>query len=243
MLIVNADDWGRSRDETDAAVACYRAARITSATAMVYMQDSERGAEVAQELGFDCGLHLNLSEPFSGPVRATTLRERHERISRFLNSNKYATLLYNPRLRRDFQYVWQAQMEEFIRLYGYKPSHIDGHQHQHLCSNMLLGCVIPSGQRVRPGFFFWPGEKGMLNRLYRHAVNWTVSRRYVSPDYFFALSQSLDNARWQRIISLTKSAIVELMTHPVKPREYAFLMSDDYFSSIDKVLKGTYALL
>ena len=31
MLIINADDWGRSLAETDAALECYKAGRITSA--------------------------------------------------------------------------------------------------------------------------------------------------------------------------------------------------------------------
>src|SRR5438132_392926 len=35
MLIINADDWGRSVVETDAALKCYRERRITSVSAMV----------------------------------------------------------------------------------------------------------------------------------------------------------------------------------------------------------------
>ena len=45
MLIINADDWGRSVAETNAALRCYEEARITSASAMVFMADSERAAE------------------------------------------------------------------------------------------------------------------------------------------------------------------------------------------------------
>src|SRR5437868_14435949 len=39
---LNADDWGRSGAETDAALRCYKGGRITSVSAMVFMQDSER---------------------------------------------------------------------------------------------------------------------------------------------------------------------------------------------------------
>ncbi len=35
MLIINADDFGRSAAETDAALRCYRTARLTSVSAMV----------------------------------------------------------------------------------------------------------------------------------------------------------------------------------------------------------------
>jgi predicted glycoside hydrolase/deacetylase ChbG (UPF0249 family) len=44
LLIVNADDFGLRPDVTDAIIDVYRAARITSATAMVYMQDGARAA-------------------------------------------------------------------------------------------------------------------------------------------------------------------------------------------------------
>src|SRR5262245_28926635 len=47
MLIVNADDLGRSKAETDAAMACYAKDRITSTSAMVFMTDSERASELA----------------------------------------------------------------------------------------------------------------------------------------------------------------------------------------------------
>jgi predicted glycoside hydrolase/deacetylase ChbG (UPF0249 family) len=37
MLIINADDFGRSTVETDAILGCYKAGRITSVSAMVFM--------------------------------------------------------------------------------------------------------------------------------------------------------------------------------------------------------------
>src|SRR5262245_6224862 len=132
MIIINADDFGRSRDETDAVIACYTAARITSTTAMVFMQDSERAADVANRLGMDVGLHLNLTQRFTGPGVAERLQQSHERVVRFLTASKYALLVYNPFLRRQFRDVIDAQVFEFERLYGRQPSHIDGHQHQHL---------------------------------------------------------------------------------------------------------------
>jgi predicted glycoside hydrolase/deacetylase ChbG (UPF0249 family) len=55
MIIVNADDWGRSPLETDAALACYRDERITSVSAMVFMEDSVRASELAKEAGIDPG--------------------------------------------------------------------------------------------------------------------------------------------------------------------------------------------
>ena len=70
MLIINADDWGRSRAETNAALECYQHGRITSVSAMVFMNDSERAAEIAREHNLDAGLHLNFTDPFTNRIPA-----------------------------------------------------------------------------------------------------------------------------------------------------------------------------
>lgn len=241
MIIINADDWGRSRSETDVALSCYKEGRITSVTAMVFMEDSDRAAELAKEAGIDVGLHLNLTQRFSGEVRVKSLTEYHDRIINFLTFNKYAFLIYNPALRKAFQYVYQAQFDEFVRLYGKPPSHIDGHHHQHLCTNMLLDRVIPSGEKVRRNFYFWPDEKGRLNRSYRHLIDLSLAHRYLLTNYFFALSQCLQNDRLKRVTDLALTANVEIMTHPANAIEHSFLMSDDYFASLGRLEKGTYS--
>jgi predicted glycoside hydrolase/deacetylase ChbG (UPF0249 family) len=228
MLIVNADDWGRSREETDAAWRCFEQARITSVSAMVFMEDSQRAAELAGRAGMDVGLHLNLTQRFSGPVPSGVDARHHDRVVRFLTSSKYALLVYNPALVSQFRYDFESQLAEFRRLYGREPSHIDGHHHQHLCTNILLGTVIPKGARVRRNFHFWPGEKSRLNRAYRRLGDALLGRRYRLTDYFFALSHCIENDRMRRVCTLAKSATVEIMTHPAKAVEYNYLMSDAY---------------
>ena len=117
MIIINADDWGRSSFDTDATLRCHEQKRITSISAMVFMRDSERAAELAKANGMDVGLHLNFTERFTGDTFSPLLREYHNRTRRFLTTTKYAVLLYNPALREQFRYVYQAQTEEFVRLY------------------------------------------------------------------------------------------------------------------------------
>jgi hypothetical protein len=96
MLIINADDWGRSVAETDAALKCCKGGRITSLSAMVFMEDSERAADLAKENQLDVGLHLNFSEKFTANQYPQILANYHHKIVRFLRGNRYAQLLYNP---------------------------------------------------------------------------------------------------------------------------------------------------
>jgi len=243
MLIINADDWGRSAAETEAALACYKMRRITSASAMVFMADSERAAALAGEVALDVGLHLNLSQPFSGQGPDQALQQHHHRVIRFLKGSKHAQLLYNPFLRRSFAYVYKAQAGEFFRLYGKWPAHVDGHHHMHLCANMVLSRTVPAGTKQRRNFSFWPGEKSFFNRAYRGLVDRWLARRYRLPDYFFDLLQCQQQHKWNRVESLARSSSVELMTHPLVAAETEYLMGSEFAALLQRVPTGSYAAL
>ncbi|MCI0540292.1 MAG: ChbG/HpnK family deacetylase [Verrucomicrobiales bacterium] len=243
MIIINADDWGRSVAETDAAFRCWQQTRVTSVSAMVFMEDSERAADLARKHNVDAGLHLNFSENLTSRNIPGRLCHYHDRIVRFLKRNKYSPLVYNPILRKQFSYSYEAQVAEFLRLYGALPSHIDGHQHMHLCTNLLFSRVIPSGTRMRRNFTFLPGEKSVLNRAYRKLVDWWLSRKYHLPDHFFCILQSKRAGRMNRIAKLAKSSNVELMTHPVVAEESQYLMSCDFASLLRGLQVVPYAYL
>jgi predicted glycoside hydrolase/deacetylase ChbG (UPF0249 family) len=243
MLIINADDWGHSVEETDAAFRCYKERRITSVSAMVFMADSERAAGLAKANGLEVGLHLNFSEPFTDGRCPSHLRNCHNRIVKFLKRHKYAQILYNPSLRKEFAYSYQAQSAEFLHLYGKAPSHIDGHHHMHLCVNLLFSDMIPAGIRMRRNFSFWPGEKSWLNRTYRALIDRWLQRRYRLSDYFFDLTQTIREEKMARVVELAKSSEVELMTHPIIRTESDYLMGDHFRTVLDRLDTARYALV
>jgi predicted glycoside hydrolase/deacetylase ChbG (UPF0249 family) len=235
MLIVNADDLGRSTAATDAAIACHSKGRISSTSAMVFMADSERACAAASAAGLGVGLHVNFSERFSAECVPGQLRKAHDQCRGFLNANKYAPLVFNPLLIEQFEFVFAMQVAEFERLYGRQPSHLDGHQHLHLATNMLVQRVLPKGAKVRRSFSFRRGEKSFVNRWYRSMVDRSLMRRHRVTDYFFSLSDHFAPERLERVISLARKADVELMVHPQRPSEYALLMSDAYAEALSQV--------
>ena len=243
MVIINADDFGRSRTETTAVINCFNRGRITSTTAMVFMEDSERAAECGLASGIDIGLHLNFSQVFTGRVADARLREYQADIVAFMTRNRYALLLYHPGLRKQFHYVYQAQFDEFVRLYSRQPSHVDGHQHRHLCTNMLVDRIIPTGYRIRRSFSFSPGEKGYVNRAYRAMVDRAIARRYKVTDFFFSLDQTLRYDRLGRVLDLARTSVVELMAHPKYPSEFEFLMGDAFGVALSSLELGNYGSL
>ena len=243
MLIVNADDLGRTREATDNIVTCFRRGRITSSSAMVFMSDSERAAGSAGAVGLESGLHLNLDLPFDGPGLPPRLRDHHGRIVAYLRRGKWNQLLYNPALKKGFRYVFEAQYDEYCRLFGREPVQIDGHDHMHLCMNMVADCIIPRGKRVRRNLTFSRGQRNFVNRLYRQLVDAWLVRRYICSDAFFAIDPVGNLPRQEKIVRLALSRNVELMVHPGLREEYEHLLSPAYEALIQGVPMGTYRML
>ena len=89
---------------------------------------------------------------------------------------------------------------------------------------MLLQHLMPAGARVRRSFSFRAGEKSLINRAYRSTVDRCLARRHRITDYFFCLTQHFAPDALKRIVEMARCASVELMTHPGRPAEYAYLM-------------------
>jgi len=223
VLIVNADDWGLNHETTQRISECVLLGTVSSVSAMVFMEDSERAATMARERIIDAGLHLNLTESFSAARCPASLVQRQLELAKYLQRHRFAQAMFHPALTRSFEYVVSAQLEEFSRLYGGLPGRIDGHHHMHLCANVLLAKLLPAGTIVRRNFSFQPGEKSLHNRLYRRAVDRMLARRYSLTDYFLDLMPLEPPGRLERIFSLARQSVVELMTHPANPKEYRFL--------------------
>src|SRR5262249_10277696 len=153
------DDWGGWSSATNAIHECVKAGRVSSVSAMVFMEDSARASALAASSAIDAGLHLNFNQTFSDSGCPKDLKHHQARITAFFNLNRYAQVLYHPLLHRSFQMLVREQLAEFKRLYRRPPTHIDGHRHLHLSSNVILRGLLPAGIPVRRSFSFFPGEK------------------------------------------------------------------------------------
>jgi len=236
MLLVNVDDFGWNKKITDKILTCFVEKRIHFASAMTFMADSERAAELAHETHLPVGLHLNLDEELTGLQAPEKLREHHQNTAAYLKARKWNQVLYNPLLRNSFDYVFQAQWDEFCRLYGATPKRLDGHRHMHLCMNILLSGKIPKGICVRRNFTFYSGEKNPINRLYRYLVDRWLQLHFICTDSFFCMTP-LNRGKplrekLQRPLLLSKSTNVEILFHPGIENEYSFLLSPEWLEII-----------
>jgi len=171
------------------------------------------------------------------------LIKSHRRIASFLTMSKYCSFFYNPLLKRDFEYTYNSQYEEFVRLYNKEPIHINGHHHMHLCTNMLIDRLIPRGSKVRRSFTFSSGEKSFLRIIYRKIIDSILVRRYTCTECFFSATPTQNTERLRNVVKLAKSRNVELMVHPERKIEFDFLMSDEFFEMVSPVQVGNFSIL
>ncbi len=232
-LIINADDWGRDRLTTDRILDCALRGSISSTSAMVFMEDSERGAELAMQQGVDTGVHLNMTTDFSAPGCSSVLKEHQQRLGRFLLSHMRARMVYRPDLAKSFDYVVRAQFDEYERIYGIPPHHVDGHHHMHLCENILLQGLIPRELFVRRGFTFFADEKGPVVRAFRQMQYRRLVKRFQVSDHFFDILP-LAQSHFDRIFPLCATSNVECECHPALDPEYKFLME----GGLERALNG-----
>jgi predicted glycoside hydrolase/deacetylase ChbG (UPF0249 family) len=251
LLVVNADDWGGDESSTDAILGAFEAGRITSASAMVYMPDSIRAAEIAKRVGLPVGLHLNLSEPFARADMPAAVRARQRRLAKRCAGtgpdghpgiSRTRRWCFDPRVSAEVDRVIADQIERFTALYGRAPTHFDGHNHVDVCPNVFRSGSIPAGAFLRGSVGRFPVDRSPMGlaRSARHACR---PRRLRSTDYLLHIAElSLpDSGPADPRLRLADESSVEVMGHPDDPGELAALMSPAWERVLGEHRLGSFA--
>jgi chitin disaccharide deacetylase len=244
ILIVNADDYGWNSEATDKTLDAFAATRITSATALVYMEDSDRAAELALEAKLPVGLHLNLTDPFTDPSANATQRARQLLVCKLFAAWRFRlrSWTFDPRIRKQVEGAISDQLERFHELYGQPPTHLDGHNHVHVCPNVALAASLASIEKMRDGLSTWPSIRTAMGaaRALRRAL---VSRRFLRTRYFLdiaLLHRDFDPQERTERVGRAGRASLEVMAHPGFPHEQRSLMSRDWGQLVEALPLGSY---
>jgi hypothetical protein len=243
LLIVNGDDWGGEAVKTDAIRAAYAAGAISGASAMVYMEDSDRAAALPRSERPPLGLHLNLTQPFADPLTPARVGDRHARLIEHFTDPHHRAWGSPPRLRQAVREGIGDQVARFEALYGAEPDHIDGHEHAHICLDVLL--ALPAGTRVRP-VCSRPaaGRWALGTRLNGAARRACFPPRLRAPLRAYdidTLVPELGGAGLPAVLALSGRSSVEIIVHPGDPRDDVVLGSDSWRESLTGVWVGSYA--
>jgi predicted glycoside hydrolase/deacetylase ChbG (UPF0249 family) len=242
LLIVNADDFGWNAEATDRTVECFAAGQITSTTALVHMEDSERAAALGREHGFAIGLHLNLTDPFTGSDIPAAERERQAAACRIFGGGglRLRSWTYDPRIATLVDDAIRDQVERFHALFEREPTHADGHNHVQVCPNVVRAKAL-AGFKLRNALWAWPSTRSAMG-FARAARRGLTARRYLTTRYFVDIAElhRLGPDAMEQRVSLARTASVEVMAHPGFGHELEALRSPAWAAAIAALPRGSY---
>jgi chitin disaccharide deacetylase len=235
MLIVNADDFGASRNASDPVLELFEERVVSSASAMVGMPDSTRAASLAREREMPLGLHLNLTLPFADQAVPAPARERQRRLTESLGAESWREADRHRPDARLLADVIADQLERFRASFG-EPTHIDGHHHVHVHPAVLD--QLPSGLPIRPILSIPSRAEQRPGPRERD-----LHRRFLSPDFCFAFEHvhpalggdGLD------VLDRARRSSLEIMVHPQRADERNELMSASWRAALSRLNVGSYA--
>ncbi len=242
LLIVNADDFGWDDAATDLTIACFGAGQITSATAMMYMEDSDRAAELALEHDLPVGLHLNFTDRFSGASVPDPVRRRQAKACEIFGGGgmRLRSWTYDPRIQGLVEAAVGDQLERFRALYGREPTHVDGHNHVQACPNVVRAKAL-RGFKLRNALWSWPSTRSAMGaaRALRRGL---TARGHLSTRYFLDIAElyRLSPEAMAERVGLARTTSVEVMGHPRFEQELEGLTSLAWEQAIAALPLGSY---
>ncbi len=219
-LIVNADDFGFTRDVNAGILEAHQRGILTATTLMANgpaFDDAVERARRAPQL--DVGCHVVL---VGGPAVAATGTPLPPNVKRL------AWQLLNRAGRKWIEREIEAQVEKLLRA-GLQPSHLDTHKHTHLAPPVLATlCRVAERYSIPwirrpfdlPLTASAPAATRAVNSafsLVRRRFDRTLARHQRrTTDYFagFALTGTLRVEELCSLIRALPEGLTELMCHP-----------------------------
>jgi predicted glycoside hydrolase/deacetylase ChbG (UPF0249 family) len=137
-LVINADDFGYCPKRNQGIIDCYLKNAITNATLLVNALYVEHAVDLALKHGLPLGLHFNITEgkPVSSIERINSIIDSKNGL--FLGKFGLREALLNNKTNQEHILIeLNAQIDRFKQLTGKNPTHVDGHHHIHVHSQVV----------------------------------------------------------------------------------------------------------
>ncbi len=211
-LIINADDFGASREINSAIVTCFKRDIINSTTIMVNMPYFNEALELAFQNGFSnkIGIHINLTagKPLTN-LNETGLIDQY---GCFVQKKLYnPSIFFSGVLRRKINQEIFAQYEKLFEA-KIKCTHIDSHHHVHhlpWIAPLFIKLAKEKNQKLR--LSMTEGRLNFFKTIYRIGLNTRLKIGNLNyTDTFGTASYMKEYLNKNKNINRT----LEIMVHP-----------------------------
>jgi predicted glycoside hydrolase/deacetylase ChbG (UPF0249 family) len=191
VLIVSADDFGRSPGVNEGVIRCHTDGIVTSAGLMVRWPAAEDAAGYARRAKLSVGLHLDLGE---WEYSAGEWTARYEVLA--------------DETPEAVERELREQLERFQRLMGTTPTHLDSHQHVH------------RSEPARTALRSLGAELGVPVRHFAPAIRYSGSF-YGQDAKGEAVPEAITVEGLIGVIERLPVGVTELGCHPADPTDHA----------------------
>jgi chitin disaccharide deacetylase len=236
-LIVNADDYGMSRETNRGIERAHLAGIVTSTTVMANQAAVTDAVELRRccpELGVGVHLTLTLGSPLSP---TDTVRSLVDADGRLLRREALLSRLRSGDIVPSHVVTECVAQVRALRAVALEPDHWDVHQHLHeypalgrpIAEAMLAEGVLRARNprrarlqrdRRRP--------KALIQARRRAPMTDLIRRNFATPDLLFDASP----ARWGELIRHLPDGVIEAICHPAEPDD---TFSDSTIDSAERV--------
>lgn len=208
-LIINADDFGFTRDVNAGIVHAHREGVLTSATLMANGEAFDDALELARETPtLDIGCHLVLVQGKS----LLTRRPFPETLPQLLSAVAMRRLNVYAELRAQIEKIFSA---------GLRPSHLDSHKHAHMLP-LIFRVVVRLAREFAITYVRLPLDETVrfaqlpcsaANRFYRRVAG---EYQIEMTDHFlgFRLTGTLTEDTFAAALCSLREGTTEFMCHP-----------------------------
>lgn len=221
-LIINADDYGISREVNQGIRYCFAKNYIQQASLMVNMPFLKEAVDMAKENGYAerIGLHINLveGEPMTDGIKQTSLCDESGRFNGSIMRGRNRFFL-KRKVKSMVKQELSAQIDTYLD-FGFTFCNVDSHQHAH--TNLSVLFLLFSQLRKRGNFSVrlsrnipheaMKGMKGIYKKVINVFIVW-FNKIYGNGSDIRYFGSASDYDGMQHADN--RDNVVEIMVHPI----------------------------
>lgn len=209
-VIVNADDYGLTREVSRGIRLAHQQGIVTSTTVMMNMPLVEEDlATLSRETpSLALGVHLTLTagQPVLSAAEVKTLIDKQENFFGLRELQKKVSDINLEEVRLE----WKTQIEKLLGL-GYYPDHLDSHHHISYRNFDLFSVMLSLAHEYNLPIRSIPFQLEQEKLEKTQQEYGVISPEKVVTNFF---GDSLSNAFLIQLLNSVKSGTIELMVHP-----------------------------